>query len=270
MGLLHRAAAKETSALDNTVFFELDDMGQALAGRILSLPRSASRAESALNLLKPYISFQSGFCSSLAGEDYIPYAAAGIDRTAARLSKNKLGPLKGGFEKLDLAPDPFQLWAFPLGNGPVLFLNENLSNPFNASLTEALVEKIKPALLPPANGPTFLPVNAAESGEKDNMEELISAYYRNNGPFHILIVCRDSSLPEKNDADFFETLSYSLSFGKVIPVKADTCLLLFPKPLNPLLVSHRISHSFGVKELLCFEAPNIREALNRIQDYLKT
>jgi hypothetical protein len=271
MGLLHRAAVREKAALNNSGVSKLDDMGQALAGRILRLPCSSSRAESALNLLKPYHRFQSGFCSSLSGEAYVPYAAVGIDRTAALLNKDKLGPLKRGFGKLNLAPAPFRLWTFPLGNNSALFLNENPSNPFNASLAGALLEKIKPALLPPGDASKPLPVDEGVElgGGEENLEALVGAYYRNNGPFHILIVCRDSSRPEKSGADFHKTLSHSLSFGEVIPVKAETCLILFPKPLNPLLVSHRLSNSFGARELLHFEASGIQEALKRIHDYLK-
>jgi hypothetical protein len=268
MGLLHRAAAKEKAALDYAVISELDDMGQALAERILRLPRSASRAESALNLLKPYISCQSGFCSSLNGEAYVPYAAAGIDRTEAVLNTKDLAPLKKGFAKVS-APAPFRLWAFPLENNSALFLNENPAKAFNPSLTGALLEKIKPALLPPEKSSKIQQLKKEVEFEADNtLEDLVSAYYRNNGPFHLLILCRDDG-QGSSGADFCRTLSHSLSFGEVIPVKDDTCLLLFPKPLNPMLVSHRLSKSFGAKALLRFEASGIREALTCIQNYLK-
>jgi hypothetical protein len=269
MGLLSRVASNE-DALGFTQSGSasgssqvLDAMGEALAERITRLPPSPSRAESALNLLKPYISFQAAFCAALEGDRYVPYAAAGIDISKAGLDKKDLVFSGTGFEKLPVPP--FQAWAFNLGNSCVLVLCENPANPFTLSLAESLLGKIRSAFLPfrdkprsaadPRGGQSAGPSAADTSG----IQGFVSTYYRDKGPFRGLVLTSEKGTgPE---------LKGALLTGRITELAPDLCLLLYPKPLNEKLIIHRLTESFGVKVLFSFEASGVTEALRQIEHY---
>ncbi|MDR1177525.1 MAG: hypothetical protein LBK64_01720 [Spirochaetaceae bacterium] len=259
MGLLSRVAlndngtgpVKQGSA--SSLPKVLDEMGEALAERITRLPRSPSRAESALNLLKPYIGFKAAFCAVEEGDRYIPYAAAGISTGKAGFDKKDV-VISGGLERLDIPASPYRIWAFALGNSCVLFLYENPENPFTVPSAGSLLAKIQAALLPFTG-------RAEKTAENPGVEDFVSAYYRDKGPFRGLVLAGDAGL--------VPTLTAVLSSGRVTELAPGVCLLLYPKPLNEKLIVHRLTESFGVKVLSGFEASGIAGALDHIEQYRK-
>jgi hypothetical protein len=267
MGLLSRIACKENvpDLIKSGAAFDpgeaLDEIGEALAERIARLPRSPSRAESALNLLKPYISFQAGFCAVLERERYVPYAVVGIDPGEAGFDKKDVVLSERGLEKLSLPFSPYQTWAFDLGNSSVLFLRENPANPFTVLPASSLLEKIRTALLPVTNRGQDAGENAGASG----IEGFVSAYYRDKGPFRGLVLGS-----AQGEAGLLQALEKVLSSARITQLTPDTCLILYPKPLSEKLIAHRLKESFGVKVLFSFEASGVTEALNCIENYRKT
>ncbi|MDR1211835.1 MAG: hypothetical protein LBK40_06355 [Spirochaetaceae bacterium] len=260
MGLLSRVALNDsgTGPVRQGSAFDLpkvlDEMGEALADRIMRLPPSPSRSESALNLLKPYIGFKAAFCAAGEGDRYVAYAAAGISAGKAEFDKKDVVLSGEGLEKLDIPASPYRIWAFALENSGVLFLYEDPANPFTVPSAGSLLAKIKAALLPFTG-------RAEKAAGNPGVEDFISAYYRDKGPFRGLVLAGDTGL--------LPTLAETLAPARITGLAPGVCLVLYPKPLNEKLMIHRLTESFGVKVLSGFEASGIAEALGHIENYRK-
>ncbi|MDR1430226.1 MAG: hypothetical protein LBI85_08025 [Spirochaetaceae bacterium] len=101
-----------------------------------------------------------------------------------------------------------------------------------------------------------LPDRAGDSG----IEDFVSTYYRDKGPFRGLVLTGGG-------AGILTTISAALSSGRITELTPGICLMLYPKPLNEKLIVHRLTESFGIKVIFCFEASGIAEALNHIKKY---
>jgi hypothetical protein len=167
MGLLSKAVSNEVS-IPPAGPEGLDEMGRALADRLLSLTRGESTPETAISLLKAYGSFRVGICLSLAKGVYAPYASVGTGDPVT-LPSEQLIPVSGqSYYSVDyppikgsLPPDT-KFWAFPLSipeeQSPfqeqelpahILLVGEDRNYIFQPGAVNSLLE---------ASGEVFLPV----------------------------------------------------------------------------------------------------------------
>jgi hypothetical protein len=163
MGLLSKAVSNEIPPASN----ELDNMGKALADRLLSL--SQPNPETAISLLKAYGSFRAGIGLSQKRDVYFSYALVGVG-DAVILPVDQLIPVPGqGYysanyhPQISSIPRDTKFWAFPLhefgkqglqGELPahILLVGEDRNYIFQPGQIQNLLELAGRAFLPPETG----------------------------------------------------------------------------------------------------------------------
>ncbi|MDR2210684.1 MAG: hypothetical protein LBO65_04350 [Spirochaetaceae bacterium] len=189
MGLLSKAAINPSPPV-------LDEMGNALCSRLLSLEPGSTRAETAITLLRAYGSFSTGICLSLRDGLYTPYASVGAGSTALAFPPEKLRPLGGKtYYSVDPTPadpaamdfasgnfaagdsaapgepghSPRRFWAFPLVPvrdpypSAILLTGEDRDS-FSGETLAAVVEKTGEVFLPPEDTETISGTELPEPG----------------------------------------------------------------------------------------------------------
>ena len=147
MGLLSRAGENFLSkpkpvqeitekAKPEKVDFSLDEMGKALSERIMRLPEGEDTPYIALNLLKAFAAFHTGFCLTLKNSVYYSYTTVGITDEAVSIPLEELWSEKkpeAPFFRLDSgkntgitgSQENCSYWVFPLDS-----LKEDPSEPW--------------------------------------------------------------------------------------------------------------------------------------------
>jgi hypothetical protein len=108
------------------------------------------------------------------------------------------------------------------------------------------------------------PLTDEAGPDASSVEDFVSTYYRDKGPFRGLVLTS-----EEHGTGLLEALKKILASGRITELSPGVCLMLYPKPLNEKLIVHRLTESFGVKVLLSFEVSSVTEALNHIGNYRK-
>jgi hypothetical protein len=274
MGLLSKAAVQFDP--------HLDGMGQVLRDRILRLPRKSTTPDTALSLLKAYISFHSALCFALSAGGYESYASSGSGEKKISVLTEKLFNQSRGDDFFSLNGEELfsgapakgmegELWCFPLDNGTpwhhVFLLSAEKNSGFNPENTRTILSEIREVLVPPSGAAPAKPKENMSAEEK-NTGAIIDAYQKDN-PTFLCIVMGGAKKSGALSAGINKITAGMVSyFGSVHPLPRGACLVLIPGDMDGELVAHRLEKSMETKAACCFRAESSAQALKLLKPYL--
>ncbi|MDR1586125.1 MAG: hypothetical protein LBS57_01570 [Treponema sp.] len=269
MGLLSKAAVKTNPVLD--------EMGKVLRDRILRLPTADNTPETALNLLKAYLSFHRALCLSLSKDSYESYASSGAVTGPVKIPVKKIFSPERDVDFFCAESDGFfsdqgitgRVWVFPLDSEKpwrhVFLLSEEGKPGFNAESTAALLaetgEKLIPSGRPAADGAS--PRAGDADGGKD-VWNLLEKFAGACKAFHGIV------LDAKNGtADLTKLVSKMLRYtGEAAALPGGNCLVLVNDSIDRELLAHRLAKNIKTRALLQFGADSAAGALKELKPYL--
>jgi hypothetical protein len=283
MGLLSKAAVKTDPVLD--------EMGKVMRDRILRLPRADNTPETALNLLKAYLSFRSAFCLSLSEDGYETYASSG----AASLKipvKKIFSPERSDFFCIE-SDSLFsaqgitgRVWIFPLDSEKpwrhLFLISADEKTGFSAENTAAMLAEIGETLVPPGSAGAASPrsgdAESDASGEKlfgagqDTAEEkdlqsLLEKFAAAHKTFQgIVLNAKNGASGKRNLTKLVSNMVCHTGVACALP--GGGCLVLVNDDIDRELLAHRLAKNTKTKALLQFSADSAAGALKELKPCL--
>ncbi|MDR0599815.1 MAG: hypothetical protein LBG84_07040 [Treponema sp.] len=234
-------------------------MGKALCARLLSL-QGEDKAETALNLLKAYGSFQAGMCLALNGESYTVYASTGMGgRPALSVPREQLKALERKnhyvLDPGEQLPGTGEFPAFSLDSSPKRFPSSILAiggnqEFFNPGAVEAVIVQARRVFLPETPGEGL-----------GIMETLASAHAR-FGAFQGVI----ARIPGGAAADRLQ--SAAGDFCLLHPLEGERHLVLMSAAEDGELLARHLAKTFNGEMVFNFRAENPQSALTLLKTRL--
>jgi hypothetical protein len=275
MGLLSKAAVQFNP--------QLDEMGQVLRDRILRLPRKSTAPDTALSLLKAYVSFHSALCFALSGGSYTSYASSGSGEEKISVPTEKLFNQSRGDDFFSLKGEELfsgapakglegELWCFPLDRGTpwhhVFLLSAEKSASFSPENTRIILSEIQAVLIPPSGAAPAKAKETSSSAEENDTGAIIDAYQKDNPTFQCIVMGgakKNGALSAGINKLAAGMVSY---FGSVHPLPRGACLILIPGDMDGEMVAHRLEKSMKTKAACSFAAESSAQALKLLKPYL--
>ncbi len=258
MGLLSRVASMGT----------LDEMGNALVDRLTRIPQKNTTSDTALNMLKTYISFKAGACLFRDPAGYTSYSILGFGKEMVHIPLEVPSEHEEKFYKIpetniselqDSGKADTYYWIFNLTAenppGAILLLAENTG--FYPETVNLILEKA---------GQVFLPFEKKKTKDSPGENETINAineYFDDSGPFNCCI------FNISGDGKVYDDMLLSVkSFGKLLPLRGNNFILLFPSAIDQTLLFHHLDKRFKINIVEQFLADTPQKALGYIQNYI--
>jgi hypothetical protein len=286
MGLLSKAAVKTSPVLD--------EMGKALRDRILRLPKAGNTPETALNLLKAYLSFRKALCLSLSGGSYETYASSGAAAEPARIPAEKIfSPERGaGFfyaESDGIDAGGFfpgsgitgGVWIFPLDSGKpwrqVLLISAEGKAGFSAENTAAMLAETAETLVPPdaagraspragaagqGKSGAKLSRTAPDTGEENDPQAFLEKFAAASKTFQGIVLKAADGAPDRSLTALVSNMVCHTGAACALP--GGDCLVLADAGADRELLAHRLANAVKTKVLLQFSADSAAAALKEL------
>jgi hypothetical protein len=261
---------------------QLDEMGKAMAERLLSLVRSETTPETAISLLKAYGPLGAGVCLSLKRGFYSSYASVGIGEAVMISTELLLLDPSQSYYCVDYQPprgsilSNTKFWAFSLNAGEpentefpahILLVGEDQGHTFRPDQLLALIKMTGEVFLPfvkaPAE-PAGLLKRALHVPKEDTaLTEALSAGLNKYGALRGIVLQTAPEDGERAEAQFASMVS---AFGDVSSLTGGRILILFGGGVDAKLLAHHLNKTG--KTLFILEAADTREALNALKPFL--
>ncbi len=257
MGLLSKAAAMTT----------LDETGKALVDRLTKLPRTHTLSDTALNMLRSYIPFKRGACLSRGTDAYVSFSILGFGLEKIHIPQALAAEHKEKWHKIpetninelkDEGNEDSYYWIFHVTdvNPPEAMLLLSADAGFFPETVSRILEKAEAAFMP-------FEKNSSEDSGKDEPADIINEYFDASGTFNCCIF--STSIDEETPDEILRSIK---SFGRLLPLKGNTFILLFPLSIDHELLLHHLNKRFHLNIVEQFSADTPQKVLDCIQHYV--
>jgi hypothetical protein len=253
MGLLSKVVSKTS----------LDEMGEALVDRLIRLPKTQTLSDTALNMLKTYVSFKAGACLVKEHDECVSYSIFGFGKDKIHISSEIISQHKKVFYKIhetdinefhNSGNKSASFWVFHLSNEtlPKAILVLSNEEKFSYKTINLILEKAASVFLPSEK--KYSALNEAEN--------IITKYYESSGPFNCCVF--NIITNEKTHDHIFQSIK---NFGELLPLRGNTFMLLFPFSIDHELLLHHLDKRFHLNIIEQFSTDMPQKAFMCIQKY---